>query len=160
MHRAGLLAWRLDTLTETPLTHHSNDLFIAVFATRKDEKHKRPISWPRLANELTPVPPKHKYPKPRHFELISKKYGEWAGFLLDVKHMFHNQLVPPPMRDLFPLQVIAFEDCNSGTTEHLRRTYQAHPRARGLFRPMQKTTPIGFKQSVIKAHYYINSIRL
>lgn len=54
MHGVGLLAWRPDAMSITPLGHHVDVPYMTVFAIRKDSNHERLISWPRQANELAP----------------------------------------------------------------------------------------------------------
>lgn len=111
MHSAGLLAWRPECVRATQLSEHADVLCMTIFAISKDPQHERLISWPRHANELVPAPPKPDFPKPRHFGYIQTTPETWSGFWLDAANMFHNLAVPEEMRDLFPLQPIAYDDC-------------------------------------------------
>lgn len=114
---------------------------MTIFVISKDPSHERLISWPLQANVLAPTPPKPEFSKPRHFSYIRSAAGLWSGFWLDAANMFHNLPVPPATRDLFPMQVVDYDDCSEPIQAHLRLRFPQYAAPGFPFRPMHARPP-------------------
>lgn len=66
--------------------------------------------------------------------------------------MCHNLLTTEKAGDLFPLRLVAYDDCSRYIQENLRQDYPNEAAPGTIFHPMQATTPIGFPLSVVLAH--------
>lgn len=156
MNNSGLLHWRLDEARHTKLSNYAHLLQITIFAITKDINTDRLISWPRLANHVSLLPPKPDLPDSSLFEYLCVQRSEnidEAGIYLDVANMFHNMPLPIPMTDLFPLPTISYGELNESSQAAVLKATGAPSLHNGtIIRPSQATMPMGFTWAVVLAH--------
>lgn len=156
MNQSGLLHWRLDEVRNTRLSNYAHLLQLTIFAITKSIHTDRLISWPRLANYVSLLPPKPDLPDSSLFEYLCvepKANNEEAGIYLDVANMFHNMPLPIPMTDLFPLPTISFAELDQeAQASILKATGAPSLHDDTIIRPSQATMPMGFTWAVVLAH--------
>lgn len=122
MSESGLINWRLDDIRATELRNYAHLLQLTIFAIKKDLNTERLISWPRIANLFSMLPPKPDLPDSLLFEYLCsdmKLRATEAGIYLDVSNMFHKMPLPIPLTELFPLPVITYGELSDSL---LRKT--------------------------------------
>lgn len=156
MSTSGLINWRLDEAWATKLSNYAHLLQLTIFAIKKDLNTDRLISWPRLANLFSKLPPKPDLPDSSLFEYLCtdmKLSATEAGIYLDVSNMFHNMPLPAPMTDLFPLPAITFGELSKDAQVQVLKATGAPTLHQGTtIRPSQATMPIGFTWALVLAH--------
>ena len=125
------------------------------FGVRNSDTLDRLIFWPRIQNELFVDPSSTDLTDPSMFSrLVLSARIHSVGFALDIANMFHNIVIPAWLVKLLPLSKIAFGNQPGRTQRRImeKLKLKRKPRQNQLFRPHQRTLPMGFKSAMHIAH--------
>jgi len=153
--RAGMISWSSIGSEPPKLRRLRDSLTMSSFGVTKDLSSDRLISWPRVQNELFLPPPIPNFPDPSAFSRIfADQSPDGAGFAMDVANMFHNIRLPVWLVSLFPLTPICYRDMPEYLQNIVRSELQlaCHPNPYALFRPLQRTLPMGFTWAAYLGH--------
>ena len=134
------------------------NLKMTSFAVAKSETRDRLISWPRVQNDLMPVPPYKELPNPSLYSNLRLTTTSSAGgFYFDVSNIFHNIRLPTAMVKYFPLMPVAFGHLPAQLQQRLILKFKRPLSKSDVLRPCQATLPMGFKWAVFIAHTFARS---